>query len=169
LGLTLIQRQINYQKSKKCIVDYIAGNERVSKQDVVDFMDPKCGKAPKEYRTSRVPTLKLISELESAGRIKILNKRNWRSGQSQYLVINDTNQFDLITEQIELNEIMFTKEHPEVSQRGLDCLLLNLGRVHKYIKNENDRFILNEKIINLMLKIRYKEDGLLSKVSPPSI
>lgn len=167
MGLTLIQRQINYQKSKKCIVDYIAGNERVSKQDIVDYMDPKCGNVPQAYRTSRIPTLKLISELESAGRIKVMNKHNWRSGQSQFLVINDTNQFDWITRQIEFDEIVFTKEHPEVSQKGLDFLLLNLGRVHKYIKNENDRFILNEKIINLMLKIRYNEEGLLSKVSPP--
>ena len=64
---------------------------------------------PKEYGTSRVPTLKLIKELEAAGRIKVLNKDDWRSGQAQFLIINDTSQFDWITGQIENIETMFRK------------------------------------------------------------
>lgn len=156
-------QEYRHQKNKERIIDYINSHERVTKQDIIDYM--KSG-VPKD-RTSRVTTLNLIKELEAAGRIKVLNKDDWRQGQSQYLVINDKNQFDWITEQIENIETMFTKDHPEEYRKGLDYLLHNLSRVHKYIKNENDRFILNEKIINTMLKIRYKKEGLLSKVDFP--
>ena len=107
LALTLVQLQHKYQKSKEYILKYIDIHERPSKQDVIDYMDSN--EVPKEYGTSRVPTLKLIKELEAAGRIKVLNKDDWRSGQAQFLIINDTSQFDWITGQIENIETMFRK------------------------------------------------------------
>lgn len=124
-----------------------------------------------QKNTDEVPTLKLIKELEAAGRIKVLNKDDWRSGQAQFLIINDTSQFDWITGQIENIETMFRKEHPEYYQKGLDLLVINLGRIHRNIKNENDRFVLNEKTINAMMRIRYqKEDkDLISDLGIPRL
>lgn len=117
----------------------------------------KSEEVPEEYRTWRVQTRNLVKELEDADRIRIQNKNGWESGQTQFLIINNKNRYNWIIQQIEGWEQMFTKEHPEFRHRGLDLLLITLGRVHKYINNENDRYFLTEKIINAMMRIRYKK------------
>lgn len=123
-------------------------------------------KVPKEFKTSRMTTIKLINELEESGRIEVLRGEGdeWRQGQPHYLMVNDKSWFDYISGQI-TNIGDFLREHPETQERMLNLLLINLARVLKYIDNENDKQWLNQEIINALLKIRYKTDkDLASKV-----
>ena len=56
------------------------------------------------------------------------------------------------------------REHPEVQDRMLNLAIINLARTHKCIKNENDKQSLTQRIIDLLLKIRYKKEDLLSTI-----
>jgi hypothetical protein len=145
-----------HEKCKQHVLDFIGGHEPCSKEDVINFM--KSDSVPKEYRTWRVQTRNLIKELEEADRVKVQNKNGWESGQAQFLILNNKNRYDWLNGQIENIEQMFSKEHPEYSRKGVDLLLFTLGRDHKFINNENDRYVLTEKIINAMMRIRYKKD-----------
>jgi hypothetical protein len=146
------------QESKELIVEYIRrhGGE-ATKNDVAKYMEKV---EPEQYRTSRMTTYGLLKELEETRRIRAL--KGARKGQSHKLIYNDRNTFDEISEQI-TNIGTMLREHPESEDRMLNLVLINLARTHKYIKNENDKQSLNQRIIDLLLKIRYKR-GTLSKI-----
>ncbi len=152
-------------ESKEYIVNFIRRTDKPTKNDVVDYMASK--KVPeKKFRTSRMTTIKIINQLEKSGRITVHKTVGWRRGQPHYLTANDKSDFIEIMEQITNIGIML-REHPEAEDRCLNLVLINLARANKYIKDENDKQTLNQRIIDLLLKIRYKEDGLESKVDPP--
>ena len=145
------------------IVRYIrARNGKATENDVVHYME-KSKEVKEVDRASRVTTLKIIDKLEGT-RIKIM--KGERKGQRHYLIVDDNSEFVRIADQIENIGIML-REHPEqeAQDRCLNLLLIWLARTHKYIKDEGDKQTLNQKIINLLLKIRYKREGLSSEVT----
>ncbi len=149
------------QEIKDLIVNYIRDCDgKATKNKVADYMTTA---APQKYSISKVTTLGVIKELEESGRIKI--SKGERSGQSHYLSVVNESWFDRLTEQIE-NIGTFLRGHPEEvgQERGLNLLLWNLARTHKYIKNQKDRESLIQKIIDLLLKVRYKKEGLADTV-----
>jgi len=146
------------QESKELIVEYIKKrNGQANKNDVARYMEDEVKK--EEYRTSRMTTYGILKELEEAKRIRAV--KSARKGQSHKLIYNDRNDYDQIAEQI-TNIGTMLREHPEAQDRMLNLAIINLARTHKYIKNENDKQSLTKRIIDLLLKIRYKKEDLLS-------
>ena len=112
-------------------------------------------KKQEDFKTSRTTTYGILRDLKDEKRITVIE--GTRNGQRHKLIYNDRNNFDHISGQI-TNIEDFLREHPETHERMLNLLLWNLARANKYIKNENDKQYLNQKIINSLLKIRYKTD-----------
>ncbi len=118
-------------------------------------------KVDQTYRISKVTTLGVIDELEESGRIKV--SKGERSGQSHYLSVVNESWFDRLTEQID-NIGTHLREHPETKERMLNLLIISLQRANKYIKNENDKQALIQRIVGELLKIRYDKEGLADTV-----
>lgn len=151
-----------FQETKDLIVEYVrqcAG--KATKNGVAKYIYSK--KVDKLHRISRITTLAVIKELAASGRIKIL--KGAKPGQSDYLIVDPKSQFDHLAGQFTNIESMLG-QHPEAENRLTNLVIINLARVDKYIKNENDRQYLNQKGLDLLLKIRYKtkNDGLASEV-----
>jgi hypothetical protein len=92
-------------KIEKKILDYIAGRRGLATEnDVVRYIVGEL---------SKPPTLKLIDNLESEGKINI---QRGRKGQPHYLSINDKNRFNQIKQQISSLE-NFIKEINQYLQR----------------------------------------------------
>jgi hypothetical protein len=154
-----------FKESKDYILKFIRSADKPTKNDVIDYMSSK--KVPqKKFRTSRMTTIGIINELEASGRLKVLKPEGWRQGQPYHLVANDSSDFVRISEQLTNLESML-RQHPQLEAQDhlLNLLLINLARANKYIKNEGDKQTLNQKIIDLLLKIRYKKSGLASQVT----
>jgi hypothetical protein len=159
----LVEYWLVDQKSKDLIIDYIKIRDgEATKNNVVDYMECKDVRYPfpkeyEQYGTTRVTTYSILKELEEAGRIIVI--KGVKNGQRHKLIYNDRNTFDHISGQITLIGTAL-HHHPEQEAQDfyLNQLLINLARVLKYIKNENDKQTLNQKILNALLKIRYKTD-----------
>lgn len=148
-----------FQESKELIIEYVKKRDgEATKNNVAKYMEKV---KQEQYRTSRMTTYVLLKELEEAKRIRAV--KGARTGQSHNLIYNDRSDFDQIANQITNIGIML-HEHPEAEDRMLNLALINLAKTHKYIKNEKDKQSLTQRIIDLLLKIRYKKEGLLSTV-----
>jgi hypothetical protein len=153
--------------SKEKILRYIEEHDgKKMKQDVVDFMSSEA--VPEELRSSRVPTLKVLKELQSENRIKV---SGIRQGQSHFLSINRDNDFDLITKKLIIykqliEKLPFTeivkprKDRPwtwtsdeEIVRFGLEKLLVRTSK----IPIMHDADILYKKIINLSTMLTLKK------------
>jgi len=142
------------------MIEYIAeldGKATINKVAIYmrDGVDDK-------YTLAKETVRGVIERFEESGRITVQRDK---PGRPHYLRVVSESWYDRISEQIE-NINLFYKEHPDFPDRAINLLLMNLARVHKHIKNESDRHIMNEKIINSLLRIRYKkeDEDLISKV-----
>jgi len=85
-----------------------------------------------------------------------------RHGQKQLLEFNHNNEFDRINKQLSRIEewlqdpIYQSKELKAREDWVVDDLILELRAIDNKIKDERDKQSLNQRVIYLMLKIKYK-------------
>lgn len=160
---------VNIQESKKLIVEYVRENdEKLTENELIKYIETEA--LPEEFRLSRVIALRTIHELEGSNRIKLLKPKGWRSGQSYRVAINDQSWFQEITENLSglRKDILRLNSNPtwrsnrklnrqneRLMQQILDELLINLRSVRMYIKDQDDRQTLNDKILDYMLGARF--------------
>ena len=94
ISLYYLYTTLSTEENKEKIRNFIIKKDgKVTKNNVVDYMEKEG-----EDGSSRVTTLKMIDDLESAGIIEVL--RGKRQGQSHYLRINTKNEYNRISEEL---------------------------------------------------------------------
>jgi hypothetical protein len=82
-------------KSKELIESFVKSKGKVSKNDIVDYINSK--QVPLEHQLSKKTAYKIIEEM-GIDRLKILKPK--RQGQTHYVSINDKSQFHGITQEL---------------------------------------------------------------------
>ena len=173
----LLEITLVLEESKKLIVKYIADyNGNPTKNQVIEYMNSH---APAEYRTSRVTTLSIINELDG-DRIRVM--KGGRRGQGHHLSLNDKSQFDWLMHELSKIEKRIEKmkhEEPEMrfkikdgSTKSIPSSSLTIATLcviayhtSRRIKNESDQRVLNDKILQLMIKVGIKNLEHLSEIA----
>jgi hypothetical protein len=148
---------LNIKKSKELIVEYVRQLDgKATKNKVAYYMEKGLSGSNEKYGVGRVYTFDLLDDLVKSGRIKEVKSEAWRQGQAIYLMVNDDDDYRWLDGQIE-NIGIHLHDHPETKERMINLLIINLQRANKYIKSETDRQALVKRIVDELLKIRYKK------------
>jgi hypothetical protein len=137
---------------RQAVIDFITDNYGCTKTDVIKYMEKS------SVHAAMMTTREILSNLIDE-EIVIVEKVN---SQIHRLHLNTKTRFYWILEQISNMRLTFY-EHPN-SKKTKDLLsrltLLRLAETQKYIKNDDDKQLLTQKIIDLMLEYNYKKPGL---------
>lgn len=154
------------EERRQIIINFIREHDRCTKTQLVEYMDGTAKGERSPIHGAMMTTRGDLEELINGEDMLIIVKKDPKNSQIHYLHLDTKTDFYKITDQI-TNIGMMLRQHPEQEAQDhcLNLLLINLARVNKYIKNQGDKQTLNQKIINLLLKIRYKRSGLASAVN----
>jgi hypothetical protein len=153
------------EERRQIIINFIREHDGCTKTQVVEYMDGTAKGERSPIHGAMMTTRGDLDELINGEHKLVIMKKDPKNSQIHYLYLDTKTVFYKITEEITGIESML-RHHPEQEAQDnlLNLLLIRLARADKYIKNEGDKQTLNQKIINLLLKIRYKRSGLASQV-----
>jgi len=145
---------------RQAVIEFIGGHDGCTKSDVVKYMDQTAEGEKSSVHAAMMTTREILKDLVDEDKVTV-EKIN---SQIHRLHLNKKTRFYHTLEELSNMRSMY-HERPKESKELLSRLVLHrLAEVQKYIKNEDDKQLLTQKIIDLGLELVYKKQGLWHRI-----